>query len=359
MIQVSPDGGFPCIPIVGLSGCSITPLGGDLARSAAGAAADGLMGAFASYVSAADSWLIGHVVGLFDATPNVGAEWFRVAYRATAKAFEAVVTPILLVATIGSIVRQDLRRLGRVWAVGLPVAVLAAAAATVLTELAIRATDSLTSMVVGAHLNVHGALQNLADDAFATGSPALVGIGIGLLALAGAVLVWLELVLRSAAIYVAVFFMPLCLVTYIWPATAAIAKRSVQILIALVLSKFVIFTTLWLGMSTVAGDRSIDGALEGAGILLLASFAPFVLLRLVPIAEVDVVAHLEGVARRPFRAASRAAAAVAAPTNPLVMRLLAARTTSETAQPQTSPVTAQPLAVRAPDYRIPAGGSDG
>ena len=32
-------------------------------------------------------------------------------------------------------------------------------------------------------------------------------------------MVWLELVVRAAAIYVAVFFMPLALAGYVWPAT--------------------------------------------------------------------------------------------------------------------------------------------
>jgi hypothetical protein len=360
MIPVAPDGGLACIPVVPFVGCSVSSLGGDVARSAATAAADGLLNAFTAYLSAADSWLVGHLAGLFDASPELRGNWFGGAYRAMMRAFEAVVTPMLLVATIGAIIRQDLSRLGRIWAVGLPVAAIAAGATTVLADLGLRATDSLTSIVVGTHLNLHGALLNLSADSVATGAPALVAMGIFLLALVGGVLVWLELVLRSAAIYVAVFFMPLALATFIWPAAAAIAKRSVQVLVALVLSKFVIFATVWLGMSVLGGDNSIDGVLEGAGILLLAAFAPFALLKLVPVVEVGAIAHLDGIARRPFRAASRAAAVGAAPSHPVVQRILAARGTSESSKPEASPVEAQPLPTRMPDYRVPArGGTDG
>jgi len=359
MIPVAPAG-LPCIPGVPLLGCSVSSLGGDVARSAASAAADGLLSAFTSYLSAADSWLVGHVIGLFNASPELRGKWFAGAYHAMMRAFEVVVTPMLLVATIGAIIRQDLNRLGRIWAVGLPVAAIAAGAATLFTDLGLQATDSLTSLVVGGQLNLHGALLNLTGDTVATGSPVLVAMGIYLLALAGALMVWLELVLRSAAIYVAVFFMPLALATFIWPSMATVAKRSVQVLVALVLSKFVIFATLWLGLSVVAGDSSIDGALEGAGILLLASFAPFALLKLVPVVEVGAIAHLEGLSRRPFRAASRTAAVAAAPSHPAVQRILAARGTSESSKPESSPVQAQPLPVRIPDYRVPAGGaSDG
>lgn len=357
MIQFS-GGDLSCIPVIPLAGCPVTSLGGDVARSAAGAAADGLVSAFTSYLSSSDAWLVGHIAGLFDASPDLRAGWFGGAYRAMQRAFEAVVVPVLLIATIGAVVRHDLRRLGRIWAIGLPVAALAAAAGTVLTDLSIKGSDALTAMVVGTHLDLKGALLNLANGSFATGSPALVTIGIYGVALAGALMVWLELVLRSATIYIAVFFMPLGLVTYVWPATAAIAKRSVEVLAVLVLSKFVIFATLWLGMAALSGGDSIDGTLEGAGILLLAAFAPFGLLKLVPLVDGHAIGHLEGLSRRPFRAVSRTAATVAAPSHPVVQRLLAARTTSETTPPASSPVTAQPLRVRAPDYRVTAGAGD-
>jgi hypothetical protein len=359
MIEVIPGGDASCIPVVPLVGCPLSAIGGDVARSAAGAAADGLVSAFTSYLSSSDSWLVGHIAGLFDASPDLGARWFHGAYRAMERAFEGVVTPILLVATIGSIIRQDVRRLGRIWAVGLPVAALAAAAGTVLTDLAMKGSDAVTATVVGNHLDLRGALLNLATGSFAAGSPALVTIGIYCVALAGAVSVWLELVLRSAAIYIAVFFMPLGLVTYVWPAAAPIAKRSVEVVVALVLSKFVIFATLWLGLAALGGGNSIDGALEGAGILLLAAFAPFALLKLVPLVEGHTIGHLEGLSRRPFRVASRAGAAVAAPSHPVVQRILAARATGETSRPAASPVAAQPLPVRRPDFPIPSGAGDG
>jgi hypothetical protein len=359
MLQTVPVGVGSCIPIVPLVGCQVTSISGDVARSAAGAAAGGLVSAFTGYLSSSNSWLVGHIAGLFDASPDLSAGWFRGAYRVMERAFEAVVTPILLVATIGSILRQDLRRLGRIWAVGLPVAALAAACGTVFTDLAMKGSDALTAMVVGTHLDPRGALLNLANGSFATGSPALVTIGIYCVAMAGALMIWLELVLRSAAIYIAVFFMPLGLVTYVWPATAPIAKRSVGVVAALVLSKFVIFCTLWLGMASAGGGTSIDGALEGAGILLLASFAPFALLKLVPLVEGHAIAHLDGLSRRPFRAASRAGAAVAAPSHPVVHRILAARGSTETSRPASSPVAPQPIPVREPDFRVTAGGSDG
>jgi hypothetical protein len=54
------------------------------------------------------------------------------------------------------------------------------------------------------------------------------------------------------------------------------------------------------------GD-AINGVLAGAALLLVAAFAPFVLLRLVPIVEAGVIGHLEGIERRPVAAGTAAA----------------------------------------------------
>ena len=62
---------------------------------------------------------------------------------------EFVVVPLLLAATIGPVLRQDLRRLARVWGVGLPVAVLVGLSGAQFTQLAMAATDALCQAIVG------------------------------------------------------------------------------------------------------------------------------------------------------------------------------------------------------------------
>ena len=147
--------------------------------------------------------------------------------------------------------------------------------------------------------------------------------------------------MRAAAIYVAVFFMPLALACYVWPATAAIARRTVELLAALILSKFVIVATLTLGVAALHGGPSADNAVVGSAILLIAGFAPFCLLRLAPIVEAGAIVHLEGLARRPLRAVGRAATTVAAgPAHPVAGLVLAARAGSAR-PPAAAAVTAQ------------------
>jgi hypothetical protein len=128
---------------------------------------------------------------------------------------------------------------------------------------------------------------------------------LSLLIIAGCLAIWLELVVRAAAIELAVFFMPLALAGLVWPATSHWAKRLVEILVALLLMKPVIVGALCLGAGAVVDVGHPSTAVSGLAILLIASFAPYALLKLVPIVGVSAIAHLEGVARQPLRAAEQ------------------------------------------------------
>jgi hypothetical protein len=348
-----------CIPAP-VVGCAISAVGGALGAglggglaSAAGTVAGGIVQVFVGYLSASAAWLVGHIVAMFglDPNPNLGAQWFSQNFATMRALGEAVVAPLLVAATIGAVLRQDLRRLGRIWGVGLPVAFLSTAAGVLLAKYALSLTDAMTNNVTNpAQLGAE--LSRLSFTPLGGGPPILVTALLCIVAIVGSVFVWLELVMRESAIYVVMFFMPLALATYVWPAAAPIAKRAAQILVALIMSKFVIFATISFGLSALSGAPTLDQQLAGAGILLLASCAPFALMKLAPIVEVAAIAHLEGMSRRPFRAAGRAATTVTSPGNPVVRGLLAAR--SRTRVPDTaSPVFPQPLATRKPDYAIP------
>src|SRR6202021_473452 len=106
--------------------------------------------------------------------------------------------------------------------------------------------------------------------------------GMGAFLGLAAVALWMEMVLRAAVVYIAVFFLPLGLAAFVWPATAHITKRFVEILVAAIGSKFVIVATLTLGEGFIGhhgtGGVGIDDTVTGAVVLLLAAFAPFAVL---------------------------------------------------------------------------------
>ncbi len=284
-------------------------LAGGAASSAGNGLADALVGIVIRGVGSAAAWVVGHIISLVDSTTSVDltAPWFAHRERAMISLMGLVIVPLLAAGTIGAIIRQDLRRLVRTWAVALPVAVIVTVAAINLTQLALGAADAMTEVVShDADLGVYRSFAGLVVGG-GSGLPSGVAVLVAVLVMLGAASIWLELVVRSAAVYVAVFFLPLALAGLVWPATASMAKRLIEGLVALILSKFVIVATLTLGAGALTSIRGVDQAAAGTAILLLAAFAPFVLFRMVPVVEAAAVAHLEGLSRRPARSATRAA----------------------------------------------------
>ncbi|MHB8439257.1 MAG: hypothetical protein ACYDD4_08860, partial [Acidimicrobiales bacterium] len=140
---------------------------------------------------------------------------------------------------------------------------------------------------------------------------AVVFVGAAVVALLSMVL-WMELVVRSAAVAAAALFLPLALAGLVWPSVSHWARRLAETIAALVLSKFVIAAVLSLAASALSADvQGTSGGdrfgvvMVGIAMLLLATTAPFVLLRLVPAIEGGAVMHLEG-ARQRLRATATA-----------------------------------------------------
>ena len=77
-------------------------------------------------------------------------------------------------------------------------------------------------------------------------------------------MLWLEMIIRDAAIYVCVFFLPLTFVAMIWPATSRWARRLVELLVAIILAKFVIVSILSLATAAIANTDVVNG--DGADV---------------------------------------------------------------------------------------------
>jgi hypothetical protein len=210
--------------------------------------------------------------------------------------------PMLLLALIQAVWRQDIWILLRSALGYLPMAFILAGGAIVATQLLVSVTDGLAASVVqglgGGSGNllqsVGDAYKNALDDTSAGAVP-LFGVFLGAIILAiGAFVLWLEMVIRDAAIYVALFFLPLTFVAMIWPATSRWARRLVEFLVAVILSKFVIIAILGLASAAITqtslaqpGDGSVfERMIAGAALLVLAAWSPFGLLRLIPMMEV-------------------------------------------------------------------------
>lgn len=203
-----------------------------------------------------------------------------------------------------------------------PISVLGMATLVGATGLLVGVTDEATNAV----------LRNAPEDlaGFVTGfgkaAPAMSGglaaVLLMFVFLVGALLVWAELIVRSALVYLLVAFAPLTLAARIWPSTRGAFRRLCQLGVALIVSKFAVALALALGAAALGGGApgiegkgdtglSLAGLLGGATLMGLAAFTPFVVLRLLPAVEEAVVA--QGITRSPARGAQMGVAMSAYP----------------------------------------------
>ena len=276
---------------------------GQTAKDVAGATAGLIMGGVTSWVTDAAVWVTGKVGALIDATasPNVQASWFQGQYGSMLTVAGALALPLLLLALVQALIRQDVWILLRSAFGYLPLAFILGAAAIVGTQLVVSITDDLSRFVA---TGVGGSSSNLLQsvgDAYtqalndtSAGAVPLFGIFLGAIILAiGAFVLWLEMIIRDAAIYIALFFLPLTFVAMVWPATSRWARRLVELLIAVILAKFLIISIISLASAAITNTTLASGngdvferMIAGSALLVLAAWSPFALLRLIPMMEV-------------------------------------------------------------------------
>lgn len=130
----------------------------------------------------------------------------------------------------------------------------------------------------------------------------VVGLLVGLV-------VWAELLLASAALYVAAVFGPLVFAGLVDRAHWGAAKRWLSVVVGLALVKPVLITVLGLAAALAAVGGPADGfssVLEAIGLLLLSVFASYAVYRVVPVVG-EQLGELHG-ARKAAQSAGPAAA---------------------------------------------------
>lgn len=222
--------------------------------------------------------------------PRLQSAWFSASYWRVAAIAALLTLPFLFAAAVQSLLRGDLSLLLRAVLGYLPLAMLAVAIATPLCMLALSATDEMSALVGAAGLGGAARFLDEIDRVGAitavAGAPFLA-IAIGLLMIAGALAVGLELIVREAAVYVVVLMLPLAFAAMVWPARRALAARLVELLVALILSKFVIVAVLGLAGAGLwhLGHGRLQTLLAAIALLGLAVFSPLALMRLIPLTE--------------------------------------------------------------------------
>lgn len=291
-------------PVLGLIPNPLDPI-----KDAAESLGQGVFDQITSWAADGAVWLLGRVVVLSDKTtsPNLLSKGFLWQYREMASIATVLALLMLLFAALESLGREDSGMLVRVFLVNVPLAAIATSAAYVVVALLIATTDGFSEAIAHAteadtRAFFKSAIEGLTGTGAAAGTaiggpgagtaqgavavPLFVSFIAAIVVAFAAFLVWIELLMRDAAIYAVALFMPLAIAASIWPRWTSALRRTAELLIVVVFSKFVIVAIIALAASLLANTGGkVEHVLAAGALLMLACFAPFVLFKLVPFAE--------------------------------------------------------------------------
>jgi hypothetical protein len=302
--------GVPLLPTPAKRACeqvtgAVGNVAGDVASDAAKAVAQPIFREATEWVAQGAGWLVGRVGGLIDTstTPRLQSRWFAGQYAQMGLLATALALPLLFLAVIQAALARNPALITRALA-AVPVAFVLTGAAVAIVAALLGVTDWACQAISGQtgpnsrefFGDVAKAFDTITDDSGATGAaPALfVALLASIFAALAALAVWVELLIRSAGIYVCVLFFPVVLVARIWPKLEKWATRLAEALTALILSKFVIVAVLSVAGAAVADSRAsegFNGVLAAGALLIFAAFAPLVLFRLVQFADPQIHAR--------------------------------------------------------------------
>ena len=299
--------GVPLLPTPAKRACQqVTGAAGDVASDVAGdaakAVAQPIFRQATQWVAQGAGWLVGRIGGLIDTstTPRLQSRWFAGQYAQMALLATALALPLLFLAVIQAGLARNPVLVTRALA-AVPVAFVLTGGAVALVAALLGITDWACQAISAqtgsdSHAFFHDvatAFSKITDEGGPAGAaPALfVALLASMFAALAALAVWVELLIRSAGIYVCVLFFPIVLVARIWPKLEKWATRLAEALTALILSKFVIVAVLSVAGAAMAGSRAsegFNGVLAAGALLVFAAFAPLVLFRLVQFADPQV-----------------------------------------------------------------------
>lgn len=256
-------------------------------------------------------------------SPNLTAAWFSGAgspFATVRNIAGLTLLGFLFLGLIQGLLAGDSGGMIRRMAVDLPGAIIGMAATTVVVDRLLALTDAMSATVLQ---NADGQAVHFLSGfgvAVAGLNGGFAAVLLGLIASIAGFLVWVELMIRSVMVYVIVAMSPLAFAATVWPAAKGVLRRMVELLIAIILSKLVIAIAISIGVAALSGagtasapadSAPVDELAAGMGnlfvgtaILAMAAFAPFLLLKLIPMAEAALVA--QGVSRSPVRGAQSA-----------------------------------------------------
>jgi len=291
----------PCnvsIPVIGGLVSTVTNAAcgavGDVASGVGDIASDvgnSILDAVASWLIGAATSITGFVAKEMTATstPALQSSWYQAQFLPMADLGAGLALLVALVALTSAAVRRS------------PDALAQTLTATVRAGIGTGLVVALTAIGLSLADQISGDVLRSSPTSFwntvaaAWGSGSFGGFGssalaalIAIVEVLGALLVWLELIVRAAAIYIAVLFFPVALAASIWPPLSGWTGRLGRLLLLFVILKPITLIVLALAGNAAAAGLSFSSGLPGSvGTILaavvifaLAAFAPWALMYL-------------------------------------------------------------------------------
>jgi hypothetical protein len=268
---------------------------GGLVGEAAGAVGNGILDLVAKWMIGAATQVTTFVSREMQqtTTPQLQSAWYEAQFQPMADLGAALGLLVTMIAFASAAIRRSPEALAATLA-GIARAGLGTGLVVALTVIGLGIADQVSSAVVSGSPHAFWATV-----AHAWGASGFGGFGssalamlIALVEVFAAIFVWLELIVRNAAIYVAVLFFPAALAAAIWPALSAWPGRLGRLLLLFVILKPVALIVLSLaGNAAAAGLSFSSGGVSGSvGTILaatvifaLAAFAPWTLMYLLAV----------------------------------------------------------------------------
>jgi len=241
----------------------------------------------------ADRWLLGEIVALLTRLAPLGPalQAAQGLYREETAFAAALMLPVFAVAAIVALARASAATLGEAL-VRVPLAVLM----IVVTPFGVREADRVVRAASSGLLQGLTSLVELGtlvrEVSSLPGSSLAVTLILSGVVLLGALVLFLELVMRNAAIVLLVTLVPLASLGLVLPFGRQWPGRVLRSLFGLVAAKLVIALGVGLGAVELRGasaSRPLATVLIGLALVLVAALAPLAVLRLAALSELLVL----------------------------------------------------------------------
>lgn len=262
----------------------------NVAGDAAGAVVTAPFDWLAKGMGGAAQWMFESVWKVIDSTTFVdvtSGEYTKV-YNIMFGVGIFVMLGFFMLQVIGGMIRREPAALSRA-ALGLAKSILGSFVALTLLGAALEITDQLCIGIV----NAAGTNMNEMGDKIAVlaagigginlaapGAGAILTIFLASLAIIGAMIVWISLLIRKALLLIAIVFAPIALAGSSWDQTRSWLGRWATFVIAMILSKVVLVVIFLLATAQVSAPidadlESVSQPMAGVVLMLMAGFAPY------------------------------------------------------------------------------------